>query len=666
MNLKWTGILAGALLLTAAYQARAIEGLKLSLQCSNVVLSWPSSDTNNEYFLVQYRPTLSSTDQWQTIGSWIPAESGTNQTTFVHSNIVQYANCFESSLLMQNESSLSEEENLEVPSPFPLAMRADGSSSAVPLNLYPPGFDFTGFLLLDPVSGEWVNGNGYSMQSFSETLASLDPEDPGVPGDPQEGGGTTIPPETGFYRVVRHGVTLLGVTNGMTLSGTVTIPIEAGNDSGTLEDFSINEGGSPLSDLSTEEAPFFLPLAVVIDTTQMSNGVHQIHGSASWYIPGTDNPHFQANSQPLTVNVYNEISFPNWMPEFGQIYDSLVVSAESAHTNANWFIDVYGANAGYIGTFQGHTDDGHIEAVWNLVGPPPANLSYANEPYFQFMFETDYDDGQAQAFGPQAAASRSTVTGPKAILKNWDHWTAKGDWVVANQLYWETWVGGENLNNMTDGFEHMAEEGYGLTVRPTHVYHEAFRIHYNDGNETTTWQSFRQALYHPNSRNLFYSGHGGNNGIGYDSSNTNIYIPRTEIETMLHTVPSGQTNRHGFRFVFIDGCSTAKGNLCEAFGIIRKKNLSSSYYDDAGLRRTAFVGWNDNPAAGYASHLVNPDHWKFIQNFQYLWLSSSKGIRECLDDADKAIGPAGANNIDPDDLTVYGCRNLGPNQHNGL
>lgn len=89
---------AAALILASAGNTLAIEGLKLSVQCSDVVLSWPSSDTNNQYFLVQYRPTLDPADQWQTLASWLPAAYGTNRTYFVHSNIVQ--GCVYSSMAM--------------------------------------------------------------------------------------------------------------------------------------------------------------------------------------------------------------------------------------------------------------------------------------------------------------------------------------------------------------------------------------------------------------------------------------------------------------------------------------------------------------------------------------------------------------------------------------
>ncbi len=642
---------ASCLLLTSTTRIFAIEGLQLSVQCSNVVLRWPSVE--QETYVVQYRPTLDPGTPWQTLTSSLPADLGTNLTFFVHSNIVQHPNCGGGGSFSSFASSSAGRDKFDplgylFALGIPLAMPVSSPGDTVPVVLYPPGFEFSGFLIFDPATEEWIDGSGYvaSQNIFSGNWP--EPEDGGGDGD----GGTNSAPETGFYRVVRNGAHLWGITNGMTFSGIVTIPVEAGHDSGTLVNLSLDESGSPVSDASISEAPFAFPLSLTMDTTRMSNGVHQIYASASWYIAGADHPYYQADSEPITVNVYNEISFPNWMPEFGQLYDSLYISAQSAHIDADWYIDVYGADSGYIGTMGGHTYDGHIEVVWNLIGPPPEYRSYTNEPYFDFAVETDF----------ASASGSATALAPRA-LKNWDRWVVRGDWVVANQLYWQYWVGGENLNTMTDGFAQMAET-FGLTVRPDRPGGEGFRIHYNDASEVGNWQAFRQALYHPYSRNLFYSGHGGNSGIGYDSANTNVYIKRAEIESMLHTVPAGQTNRHAFRFVFLDGCSTAKGHLCEAFGIIRKENLPHSHYDNAGLRRTAYVGWNVDPTAGYASHLVKPDHWKFIQNFQYEW-TTGWGVREALNRANNN-GPAGSNDIDPDDLTVFGCVDLGPNQHNGL
>ena len=51
---------AFALLLASAVHTFAIEGLQISVQCSNVVLSWPSDEFSGETYIVQYRADLTS------------------------------------------------------------------------------------------------------------------------------------------------------------------------------------------------------------------------------------------------------------------------------------------------------------------------------------------------------------------------------------------------------------------------------------------------------------------------------------------------------------------------------------------------------------------------------------------------------------------------------
>ena len=73
-----------------ALQTFAIEGLQLSVQCSNVCLAWPSVET--ETYIVQYRQSLTDSNGWQTLTASLAAEIGTNRTVFIHSNIVQHPN----------------------------------------------------------------------------------------------------------------------------------------------------------------------------------------------------------------------------------------------------------------------------------------------------------------------------------------------------------------------------------------------------------------------------------------------------------------------------------------------------------------------------------------------------------------------------------------------
>jgi hypothetical protein len=96
-------IVALAGLLATRINTFAIEGLHVSVQCSNVVLSWPSAD--GETYIVQYRQTLAPSDSWQTLIDNLPNTSGTNVTAYIHSNVVQNpCNCGGSSFAAMGSS----------------------------------------------------------------------------------------------------------------------------------------------------------------------------------------------------------------------------------------------------------------------------------------------------------------------------------------------------------------------------------------------------------------------------------------------------------------------------------------------------------------------------------------------------------------------------------
>ncbi|MGI8965149.1 MAG: hypothetical protein ACR2H1_03565, partial [Limisphaerales bacterium] len=88
MKLKQTGLAIAAVFLATTFHTFGVEGLTLSLQSSNAVLRWQSR--TNEIFIVQYRATLDPNDFWQILTNSYPAATGTNWTTFIHSNSVCY------------------------------------------------------------------------------------------------------------------------------------------------------------------------------------------------------------------------------------------------------------------------------------------------------------------------------------------------------------------------------------------------------------------------------------------------------------------------------------------------------------------------------------------------------------------------------------------------
>ena len=525
----------------------------------------------------------------------------------------------------------------------PMAMPANGSGGAAPLAIYPPGFDMSGFIIFDPATEEWVSGDGYVINTPSVNPAYAG----GIQPMDDSGGESDSGPYTGFYRVVREGAHLFGVTNGMIFSGVVTIPVEVANDSGDLMSLSLTEADSPVSDVSIATAPFQEPLQLEMDTTQMSNGVHQISASARW--DDTNGGLWEADSPPISVTVSNEISFENWMPSFGELGNSLLIRATSAHTNTDWYIDVYDSQYSYIGTFGGHTDDGDISVVWNLIGP--YGEPHTNDNFFIFYISTEYVD---------------PVTPP--IYKVTDPWSGPGAWVAVEQHAWDSTYDHEILYAELGGFVGAAQNA-GWQVNPSPyqgTYGIApYALHFgaSDPQGDTDWQAFRDALYTPSSRNLVYFGHGGPDGLGQNPANTNRFITATEIASRLHTIPAGQTNRHAFRFVFLDGCSTAKGNLPEAFGILHREVFDLDEYTAASLRPSAFVGWSADKWITFLWGIyLNYDHVYFIQHIQIQMLLGW-GLQESIDYAAHAPDVHWAF-VWLNQMQVYGYYDLHIGQYN--
>ena len=610
---------AACLLFATAVQPYAIEGLHLSLQCSNVVLTWPSVE--GETYIVQYIPALDTNSAWETLTSSLPAEVGATNTTFVHSNAVIMAVCDGggsfAAMSSGESSSLALAAEDERP-PEPMVISTNGTGQATPLQLYPPGFDLSGYYIYDPSSDTLVSGSLLSSASGGGMqLNDLDPPT-------GEGGGATnessgFVSETGFYRVVKVGPQLIGVTNGMIFSGVSEIPVEVGSPDGQLVTVTLTENDSPVGEDSIHVSPFELPVPLVtLDTTRMSNGVHEIAAIARWQIGGGTNEEsggfFEADCPPISIVVSNEISFENWMPYFGQLDNTLLISAKSAHTDTDWMIDFYGANAGYIGTFSGHTYDGSIYGYWDLTGPPPNYVSYTNEPWFEFKVSTPYADP------------------PIKTYKQTDPWPSPGGWVIVAQHAFDTILGHEDLYEEIDGFIGAAQ-GAGYTVRPNPQDGHAYALRFRDTGADMDWAAFRQALYDPLSRNLVYFGHGGPNGLGYDQSNTNRSVLASEIAARLATIPKGLTNRHSYRMVILDGSSTAAGILPESFGIIHEENVPSIDYANASMRLSAFAGWSAAKWVGFLNGSApNYGHIHFIQWIQY-YLSLGDGIKAARDHA---------------------------------
>ncbi|WP_205880807.1 hypothetical protein [Limisphaera ngatamarikiensis] len=618
--------------------AQGIEGLTLQVQGTNVVLSWPS--TENETFIVRYRARLDEAHPWTILTNNYPAALGTNRTVFTHVGVVEYGQT-----------------------------GAGGAGGDQP---FPP-------------HGASANQNEY------ETFRGDDPSVPPLPWDPRwlkdpsdgsngpltEGANGEVPlGAIGFYQVVRQGVHFIGLTNGMLLSGVVGLPIEVGYPEGELLHVTIM-----IDDYGTEAArmltpPFPNPLHFVLDTRLLSNGVHTLQAEATWMVdPSNADPAALVHiaSPVVEIEVFNEISFPNWSFHFGELYDSMLINAVSAHPVVDWEIAIFDSQNRYVGSFFGRTTNGQIRAVWNLIDPFGVRRT---DPWFDADIYTWWDGGEAAARAPGSKAearmiygSRSgdgvsqesgggaATTTPKKFLSS-DRWTGPGNWVVVNQQAWNHLIDHELLDQMTDNFV-LAAETRGYVVRPDHPTGEAYRLRTSPlDTEINDWLKLRLALIHPTSRNFYYFGHGGRDQIGY-GTNDLTRITTAQLYRALATGNPLSTNRHAYRFVFLDGCETAKGDLPLAFGIPKKTMTLEDFADD-GRRPCAFMGWTATKWMGILNR-VWYDHINWVTWFEYEWVVRGKGLRTAAKDA---AGYAGASGINLSNLKIYGYDQLGYNEFN--
>ena len=187
----------------------------------------------------------------------------------------------------------------------------------------------------------------------------------------------------------------------------------------------------------------------------------------------------------------------------------------------------------------------------------------------------------AQPLGERATPNGPSPDGPPpstaTATKYWwkeQGWAVGNGWAVACSPqagdpypYWtqQMMLGGPGGE---DGGVNFTLADRGCTLSPgNNQYHYAFEM-----NNTTDKTNFLSYLADPNFRHCYFFGDGSATGFG--SGRNNVLITLKNLGNTLGNAWSnnpalGQvwTTAHPFRLVFIDACSSAKGNLCEGFGI---------------------------------------------------------------------------------------------------
>lgn len=640
------------LVLLIAPHSRAIEGLRISVPCPDVVLAWPSVE--GETYIVQYRQALDTNSTWITLTNYMPNNAGTNWTTFVHSNQLQCPSGLESAAPLAPRFSPSlvnavlagqDRYPLTQPPMPPVSILTNGVRKFVPWeDVYgpvPPIMMPIPAILRKRILAGYIAGTLEVAESTSEQ-----PDGDG-PGD-------LDPPITGYYRVVRNGLHLFGITNGTVLSGEVMLPVEIGFDDGIdFDGFFATVGDTnqtaPANGLEFQEVTNSLPHFVLWDTRQVTNGTYQVFLGAQW---GETQMY---ESPPVTVVVSNTIWFPDSWNVAGYYIN---VEAQSIHSNGTYQVDIYDDTGFQILQAYGTNDSEGCITYAGFRGFVVENFDQNGNIYPNVSY-TVVVTTSAAGDSPSATATNIIWTEFK--------WPIQGSGWTKFAIGYQPIFGNPALGGLNAvALQSMIQVVYASAqARPggLGVIRGSYQNPYELGSQFDFTQLLVPDLRDDLVRNLYYFGHGATTYIG--QRGVPQFLSIDDFNLVLRNNfkdPLAGTNAHPFRFVWLDGCHTAKGNLCEAFGIPKEQNVSTNRFIARGLRYRAFMGWNAGQLIGVGGSF-STTHANFVGDFWDGWSGvNTNGQPRTLREA-HTFGATKRGTASPwqdavDHLRIYGCEGL--------
>ncbi len=428
-------------------------------------------------------------------------------------------------------------------------------------------------------------------------------------------------PTLGFYRVVRKGLSPYGWTTNQLLNGIATIVLELGNVA-TPADFSFYAGatnnGGQLDPIPGFDilAPTNGTLRAIWNTALATNGVYHLVFGAKF---GNGNI-LTVEGRAFTVTVSNQICFPdsyNWAGYF------LEIQAQSVHANASAHVDIYDESGFGFVFLDTVTDSEGFVTYGGIRGFRVANydlngLQYPDDVYTVVVSTTAEGSGDA-------GAGASTATGTNFL------WAERA-W-PSTPPHFDTQF---SIAYMPVFGDPSYGNGSAVTLQTLiqDIYVEAqYRNHFDvvrghdqnpfELNRETDWLLLLQDLYQDDVRNFYYFGHGGPGLIGRSDlaaiPPVLTFLNTLNITSALNNTPSITSRpRHPYRFVFLDGCDTAIGGMCQTFGIPKKKNMTAADFTKKGLRLRAFMGWDNAEFIALAGAISQP-HVRFLGDFFDDW-----------------------------------------------
>lgn len=287
-----------------------------------------------------------------------------------------------------------------------------------------------------------------------------------------------------------------------------------------------------------------------------------------------------------------------------------------------------------------------------------------SDPFFQTFITFNTAAGQQVTRRSPAPQTAYPSTGAWLITCSDKHYIDAGGIYYAGDEYY------------TNGINALAG-GPGLKGIPNITFPIKFGTNsYTQQERNDSWANLKARIFDARFRNFYYHGHGGPNIIGsdvhtFDTNNLvtgGTTLPGSKAYLTSQSVSNELTfNRysgaHPYRFVWLDGCSTANGNWPGAFGMGKGTNSASSYTNSVTnpqhRRPSAFVGWNQT--IGGSSWGATSAKWLFRSQWMTDWSYNDpvRTLTAAFGNArHDATWPPGGDNQLWGALRVYGYADL--------
>jgi hypothetical protein len=669
-RIRLAAISGYALLLLSTHPALGVVDQGLEIQGTNLVLSWPSLGGYQEY-MIQYRPTLDPSTPWTVLTNNYFANS-TNRTTCTLLGVVPQAPSEAGGGGGNSDSPRSPMGAALAQPTEPMATPANGTGSIVPLALYPPGFDLSDLLIFDPEISDWVVGSDYARSSPLISADGPIVQDGPQPDDP----GGNDPPSSGFYRVWHIPDWGFNITN-YTYDGPTFFPVDFADYMDRVADIQVLLDGQPISDA------VFMPYVFSTGETNWGMGVyfdlfpsgtHQIQLQTTIRLNdeiGDDSVFLTLSNLPRTIVVDNEVTFTNW--------DDLIQTtnftfhAQTKNNDTDWGVDIYDAWNNYVNGGSGHTSDGQISWTWDLTdtsGNPRDDID--SDPFFYTYITFTASTGRGTTRTTPAAQTAYPATG---------YWL----FTYLDRYYLDVQPGTfQNAQTYYTTAMNGLSGGPSFRGIPNSTYPIKFGTNaYSQSDRDSSWAEVKARLYDGRNRNLYYHGHGNANTIGCDmhtfDTNKNITggasLPGSKAYISSQSISNEITfNRYGgsrpYRFVWLDGCSTANGNWPGAFGVDKAAydldHYTNSVSNPNHRRPSAFVGWNRPVGTGGVWGKAQ-DAYNFRTEWMQKWYYSwhTEGLYQAFQEASQSANwpPSGESQLFGA-MQVYGYTGLLMNGYN--